>query len=90
MDQTDEEVDEHAMSRGHSTPQMAGRFASSVGARMLLLNHFSQRYSGDPTDAKAVGIMAQIAAMAARHFDGTVITAYDQLVVPLPSRRESR
>jgi ribonuclease Z len=34
-----------AKSRGHSTPQMAGIFAKSINAKVLLLNHFSNRYS---------------------------------------------
>ena len=33
------------MSRGHSTPEMAGAFASKINAQYLILNHFSSRYS---------------------------------------------
>lgn len=33
-----------ALLRGHSTPQVAGSFAKRVGARQLILNHFSVRY----------------------------------------------
>lgn len=32
-----------AMSRGHSTPGMAGEFAKSINASRLILNHFSAR-----------------------------------------------
>jgi ribonuclease Z len=40
-------VEERTKSRGHSTPQMAGAFARRVGAKRLVLNHFSARYRGD-------------------------------------------
>lgn len=33
------------MSRGHSTPEMAGRFAAKLNTEYLLINHFSSRYS---------------------------------------------
>jgi len=33
------------MSRGHSTPEMAGAFASQLNAKYLILNHFSSRYA---------------------------------------------
>jgi len=33
------------MSRGHSTPEMAGAFASQLHAQYLILNHFSSRYA---------------------------------------------
>lgn len=34
-----------AMSRGHSTPGMAGEFAKSINAHRLILNHFSARFA---------------------------------------------
>lgn len=38
---TPAEVREKAISRGHSTPDMAGEFARAIRARRLFLNHFS-------------------------------------------------
>ena len=35
---------------GHSTPQMAGKFASRIKAKRLVLTHFSPRYRGEPDD----------------------------------------
>ncbi|ORY80822.1 beta-lactamase-like protein, partial [Protomyces lactucae-debilis] len=39
-------VRERAASRGHSTPEVAGAFASACQAKMLVLTHFSSRYGG--------------------------------------------
>lgn len=60
---TYESVEERTKSRGHSTPQMAGAFAKEVGARRLVLNHFSARYKSDeelePLDAIAMEQLKQ-------------------------------
>ncbi|EGN93021.1 hypothetical protein SERLA73DRAFT_156605 [Serpula lacrymans var. lacrymans S7.3] len=40
---TFEIVEARAKSRGHSTPQKAGAFAARIGAKKLVLNHFSSR-----------------------------------------------
>jgi ribonuclease Z len=40
----------HARSVGHSTSAMAGRFARSIAARRLLLNHFSARFADSELD----------------------------------------
>ncbi|RPA95322.1 Metallo-hydrolase/oxidoreductase [Choiromyces venosus 120613-1] len=54
---TYEAVEERAKSRGHSTPDMAGRFAKRLGLGgdevregLLVLNHFSSRYKDDEAD----------------------------------------
>jgi len=75
---TFESVEERAKSRGHSTPQMAGAFAKMIGARKLVMNHFSPRYAGDDDkneDSKK--IMEGIAALAASEYDGDIVCARD-------------
>lgn len=44
VDERQEEVRVKALLRGHSTPKVAGSFAARLGARQLLLNHFSIKY----------------------------------------------
>lgn len=43
-----EEVAAKAQSRGHSVPQVAGRFAALVNAKRLILNHFSTKCPSPP------------------------------------------
>ena len=73
---TYESVEERAKSRGHSTPQMAGTFAKRIGARKLILNHFSSRYPGDDSDESKV-IMGAIAQLAASEYGREVVCARD-------------
>ncbi|KAG0639804.1 beta-lactamase-like protein [Tuber brumale] len=63
---TYEVVEERARSRGHSTPDMAGRFAKRLGLdgdevreALLVLNHFSSRYKDDEADG-ADGVAMRI------------------------------
>lgn len=74
-------LERETFAHGHSTPQMAGRIAKAFGARALMLNHFSQRYSPD-----AVGMMRAIHGAAVTQSGlepDRVITARDTLVVPV-------
>jgi ribonuclease BN (tRNA processing enzyme) len=41
-------MEEKAIDTGHSTPKMAAQYAERVGARVLMLYHFSQRYKTVP------------------------------------------
>ncbi|KAI0310382.1 beta-lactamase-like protein [Amylostereum chailletii] len=68
---TYESVEARTKSRGHSTPQMAGAFASLIGAQKLVLNHFSARYSGDDRE-DSVKIMDAIKGLAQENFSGPV------------------
>jgi len=75
---TYDSVESRTKSRGHSTPQMAGKFASQIRARKLLLNHFSARYAGnDDVDEDAKKTMEAIRTLAANEFKGEVVCARD-------------
>jgi len=79
-----ESVQERAISRGHSTPQMAGAFAKRIGAKKLILNHFSSRYPGDDDISSfSKGIMDAIANLAAAEYGDTVLCARDLMTVDL-------
>ena len=89
-----ESLKERTVNRGHSTPQMAGEFASACSAKVLLLNHFSARYQddGEPISGKSgqlkegheTGVMAQIRDLAKLEFDGTVVCARDLWTWEIP------
>jgi ribonuclease Z len=80
-----------AMIHGHSTPQLAGEFCKRVGAKRLILNHFSARYKGDPS-IEAVSIMTRIEdqAIKASGLDrADVAAAWDFMIYPIPASTES-
>lgn len=84
---TYDSVEERTKSRGHSTPQMAGRFAKRVGAKNLFLNHFSSRYSGGD-DEGSRAIMDAIKRLAVAEFGSEeVVCAQDLMNVEIPSKR---
>lgn len=73
-----ESVRSKCVSHGHSTPDMAGAFARSIGAQRLILNHFSSRYRGDVLEnAESAAIMNEMASLAADAYGQPVECAYD-------------
>ncbi len=89
-DDTYQSVQKRTMSRGHSTPQMAGAFAKRIGARRLVLNHFSPRYPGnDDVDKDAAAVMTAIQALAAQTFgrNSGVVCARDLMSLDVEHRK---
>ncbi|KAL4081622.1 beta-lactamase-like protein [Scleroderma yunnanense] len=83
-DDTFESVQVRARSRGHSTPQLAGAFATRIGARKLILNHFSSRYPGnDDVDGDASKVMQAIAGLAKEYYDGEIVCARDLMTIQI-------
>ena len=75
---------------GHSTPHMAGRFAKSVRAKRLVLNHFSARYRGDPS-IDSISIMTRLeeqAVKASGLSTASVAAAWDFMVLPVPQNAD--
>lgn len=50
-------MEREAIRHGHSTPAMAAAFAKEVGAKLLVLNHFSPRYRGDDSISSKAGMV---------------------------------
>lgn len=63
---------------GHLTAAQAGRVAAESGVRLLVLTHFSQRYSGD-------GVL-RLRDEAAAVFGGEVVVAEDLARIRVPHR----
>lgn len=85
-DTTLRDVTRDAVVHGHSTPQIAGEFCRSAGAKRLVLNHFSARYKGD-ISADSMSIMMRIekqAMKAAQLNETQVAAAWDLMVLPVP------
>jgi ribonuclease Z len=83
-------VTRDAVIHGHSTPYLAGEFCKRVGAKRLILNHFSARYKGDPT-AEAISIMTRIEEQAIKASGLTrtdVAAAWDFMIYPIPASAE--
>ena len=81
-------VTRDSMTHGHSTPQMAARFAKSVNAKHLILNHFSPRYKGDQ-DIDSISIMTRIerqAMQAGGYSETRVLSAWDFMLLPVPQK----
>ncbi|KAJ3264705.1 hypothetical protein HDU77_007721 [Chytriomyces hyalinus] len=81
-----ESVESTTIEHGHSTPQMAARFARRVGAGRLVLNHFSSRYKGD-ADEVSLLVMEEVRQLAVDVFgNDRVVCARDFMNVSVPSK----
>lgn len=81
------EVARDAKIHGHSTPGIAGDFAKQIGAKRLVLNHFSSRYKGDQS-LESISIMTRIeqeAIKASGLKEDKVAAAWDFMILPIPS-----
>ena len=82
------QLERDTLKHGHSTPEMAGRFAAQIKAKTLLLTHFSPRYRGDD-EYIHMKRMWTIEDMARNAANGTlegvneVVAAWDQLCLPV-------
>lgn len=83
----EDELKETCIDHGHSTPEMAGHFATSVNAKKLVLTHFSQRYKriSDtvPTNVEEDGTVSKLVEQAKKSFSGCIIAADDFVVLRL-------
>ncbi len=86
----EDELRDVAVMRGHSTPSMAARFAKDVGARRLVLTHFSNRYTtsgaeqgGDKRPREAVAKLLR-QAVAVLKDEERVLAAEDFLSLHVP------
>ena len=76
------------LEHGHSTPEMAGKFATDVAAQVLVLTHFSARYKGDESE-ESVALMQEIASKAtASGFERPVYTARDFWCLEIPVKKD--
>ena len=85
-DTTFSQVTRDAIIHGHSTPQMAAQFCKKVQGQILLMNHFSARYKGDPS-VDSLSIMLRIekqACQAASYNETQVVAAWDMMILPVP------
>ena len=88
--ETRDAVAKLAVSRGHSTPEIAGAFARACGAKQLVLTHFSSRYKGDDS-AESIAIMNRIVEYAVETFESnSVIAAQDMMEIKLTAQKGPR
>lgn len=76
-----------AVSRGHSTPSMAGAFGRCCAVKELVLTHFSSRYKGDDSP-DSIEIMNRIVKEAQNSLGhSNVVAARDFMHIVLPIKR---
>ncbi len=75
--------EEKAVGNGHSTPRLACAIANKIGAKCLILNHFSQRYKpigfvseSEEADEQESNVQ-RLLDEAKDDFEGELYAAYD-------------
>lgn len=79
-DETLESVRTRAIERGHSTPEIAGEFARKCESQLLILTHFSSRYSGADNygAVKVMHYFERLAALAGSASQKSVETLFEK------------
>ncbi|XP_072019904.1 zinc phosphodiesterase ELAC protein 1-like isoform X2 [Amphiura filiformis] len=79
----EDEMTEVCVSRGHSTPSMAGEFARSLNIKQLVLTHFSQRYKtlSQECEEGEVSVSKLVEQAKTAFQSDNVIAAQDFLIV---------
>ena len=79
----DKSLTEKCISHGHSTAEMAGVFARKIGARNLILTHFSSRYGDESEEESKEGIDCLIKECCEVYssITGKIVAAQDFMVV---------
>ena len=70
-----EQLDLKAVKYGHSTPEMAGKFAQSINAKKMILTHFSPFFKDKD--------FIKIRNLAKEYFNGMVIISCDGLKISI-------
>ncbi|CAE6463952.1 unnamed protein product [Rhizoctonia solani] len=83
---TPQSVREKAISKGHSTPDMAGAFARSVQAERLALVHFSAMFKNPSPNDPVMREIARQATVAWGRRGVDAIAAHDLYWMDIPSR----
>jgi ribonuclease Z len=86
----EQSVEAEATSHGHSTPQMAGRFAARIKAKQLLLTHFSPRFPGDsaPESMQIMWRIEDLARGSSKYLTelNDVVAAWDNMKFAVPPK----
>ncbi|XP_049842497.1 zinc phosphodiesterase ELAC protein 1-like isoform X3 [Schistocerca gregaria] len=87
----EEALRDKALENGHSTPAMAAQFAKDIGARVLILYHYSQRYRQTADDAEGdVDCVAKLLAEAEAALSDcdscSVVASRDLMEIPVKRR----
>ncbi|VUZ48916.1 unnamed protein product [Hymenolepis diminuta] len=86
-----EQGDQSMADKGHSTARSAAAFASTIGARQLVLNHFSQRFIDDEvflTQGKDPANYSKVSSLledakSCKEFEGEVHLSDDFKIIPI-------